>query len=123
MPQPVSFDSSYVTDRSLHSVAEKVSAGERLGVDDAVALYRSTDLLGIGAMADAVNRARHGDRVTFAANQHINPTNICVLRHTCHFCGYARTPREEGAYRYGIDQVLAEAAHAANGLTREFHIV
>ena len=74
-------------------------------------------------LADAVNRARNGDVVTFAANQHINPTNVCVLRKTCHFCGYARLPKEEGAYRYTLDQVLAEAENAADGLTREFHIV
>jgi len=123
MSQPVSFDPSRIEDPRLRPVAEKVLAGERLDGADALALYRSSDLLGVGAMADAVNRARHGDRVTFAANQHINPTNICVLRNTCHFCGYARTPREDGAYRYSIDQVLAEAANAANGLTREFHIV
>jgi aminodeoxyfutalosine synthase len=61
--------------------------------------------------------------VTFAANQHINPTNICVLRATCAFCGYARLPKEEGAYRYSLEQVLAEAEQADNGLTREFHIV
>jgi aminodeoxyfutalosine synthase len=70
-----------------------------------------------------VNRAANGDMVTFAANQHINPTNVCVLRTTCTFCGYARLPREAGAYRYTMDQVLAEAAGAADGLTREFHIV
>jgi aminodeoxyfutalosine synthase len=70
-----------------------------------------------------VNRARHGDVVTFAANQHINPTNVCVLRTTCAFCGYARLPKEQGAYRFTVEQVLAEAAHAADGLTKEFHIV
>jgi aminodeoxyfutalosine synthase len=66
---------------------------------------------------------RHGDVVTFAANQHINPTNVCVLRKTCVFCGYARLPKGEGAYRYTLDQVLAEAELARGGLTREFHIV
>jgi aminodeoxyfutalosine synthase len=123
MPQPVTFDLARIGDPQLRPVAERVLTGERLSAEDALRLFQSSDLLAIGAMADAVNRARHGDRVTFAANQHINPTNICVLRNTCHFCGYARTPREEGAYRYSLDQVLAEAAHAADGLTREFHIV
>lgn len=104
-------------------IAEKVAAGERLNEDDALALYRTSDLLGVGRMADAVNRARHGDVVTFASNQHINPTNVCVLRKTCVFCGYARLPKEEGAYRYTMDQVMAEAEQARNGLTREFHIV
>lgn len=123
MTLPVSFDPAVLRDPALRPIGEKVAAGRRLDAADALALYRSPDLLGVGAMADAVNRARHGDRVTFAANQHINPTNVCVLRKTCHFCGYARLPKEEGAYRYTLDQVLAEAAHAADGLTKEFHIV
>jgi aminodeoxyfutalosine synthase len=72
-------------------------------------------------MADAATRAQHGDRVYFAANQHINPTNICTLRKTCVFCSYARLPKEAGAYRYTLEQVFAEAD--ANEYVREFHIV
>ncbi len=123
MPHPADFDLARVRDPALRPVAEKVAAGERLTRDDGARLFRSADLLGVGAMADAANRARHGDVVTFAANQHINPTNVCVLRATCAFCGYARLPKEAGAYRYTVDQALAEAAHAADGLTKEFHIV
>ena len=123
MPSPVPFDPVRLRDPALRPVADKVRAGERLTREDGIALYRSADVLGVGAMADAVNRARHGDVVTFAANQHINPTNVCVLRTTCAFCGYARLPKEQGAYRYTLDQVLGEAAHAADGMTREFHIV
>src|SRR6185503_18965445 len=73
--------------------------------------------------ADAVNRAQNGYLVTFAANHHINPTNVCILRKTCVFCSYARLPKEEGAYRYTMDQVYAEAETANSTLTREFHIV
>jgi aminodeoxyfutalosine synthase len=119
----MAIDRERLTDRALHPIAAKVEAGERLSDADGVTLFRSPDLLGVGFMADAVNRARRGDRVTFAANQHINPTNVCILRRTCVFCSYARLPKEEGAYRYTLDQVLAEAATAAEGLTREFHIV
>lgn len=110
-------------DAALHAIGDKVRAGERLSAADAVTLYRSPDLLGVGHLADAVNRARHGDVVTFASNQHINPTNVCVLRKTCVFCGYARLPKEEGAYRYSLQQVLDEAAQATDSMTREFHIV
>jgi aminodeoxyfutalosine synthase len=70
-----------------------------------------------------VNRAKHGDRVYFSANQHINPTNICILRKTCVFCSFARLPKEEGSYHYTLDEVLDEASAADGGLTREFHIV
>ncbi|MCU0615554.1 MAG: CofH family radical SAM protein [Gemmatimonadaceae bacterium] len=123
MPLPVEFDLSRLRDPALRPIGEKLQRGERLTEADGATLFRSPDLLGVGAMADAANRARHGDVVTFAANQHINPTNICVLRKTCVFCGYARLPKEDGAYRYSLDQVLAEAEQAVGGLTREFHIV
>ena len=124
MPSPApTVDVSRITDRALHPVAEKIAAGERLSDADGVTLFRTPDLLAVGALADAVNNARHGRRVLFAANQHINPTNICILRKTCVFCSYARLPREDGAYRYSMQQVYDEAAQASEGLTREFHIV
>jgi aminodeoxyfutalosine synthase len=112
-----------LSDPVVRRVAEQIAAGERLSTADGLALFRSSDLTGIGLLADAVNRAKHGDVVTFAANQHINPTNICTLRTTCVFCGYARLPKEEGAYRYTLDQVLQEARTGNGGMTREFHIV
>jgi aminodeoxyfutalosine synthase len=112
-----------ITDPALLPLAERVVGGLRLTADEGAYLFRTPDLLGLGALADARNRLFHGDRVTFAANQHLNPTNVCVLRKTCVFCSYARLPREDGAYRYSLEQVLDEAATANSTLTREFHIV
>jgi aminodeoxyfutalosine synthase len=123
VPTAVAFDRSRISDPVLHAIADRITAGERLTPADGVALFRTPDLLGLGTLADAVNRAKHGDRVTFAANQHINPTNVCILRTTCVFCSYARLPKEDGAYRYTMDQVWAEAASATDSMTREFHIV
>jgi aminodeoxyfutalosine synthase len=122
-PVRVGVDVARLSDPAVRRIAEKIATGDRLTQSDAIDLFRTPDLTGLGILADAVNRARNGDVVTFAANQHINPTNVCVLRKTCTFCGYARLPKEEGAYRYTLDQVLSEAAHAADGLTKEFHIV
>jgi aminodeoxyfutalosine synthase len=119
----VQLDRSLITDPSLTTVADKVEGGERLSSADGVTLFSSGDLLGIGHMADAVNQAKNGKLVTFAANHHINPTNICTLRKTCVFCSYARLPKEDGAYRYTMDQIWAEAATANSTMTREFHIV
>ena len=122
---PTSLDApaQVISDPALLAIADRVGEGQRLTTDDGAYLFRTPDLLGLGALADARNRALHGDRVTFAANQHINPTNICVLRKTCVFCSYARLPKEAGAYRYTLDEVLNEAATANSTLTREFHIV
>ena len=123
MPAPIPFDLDQLRDAALRPIGVKLQRGERLSDSDGATLFRSPDLLGVGAMADAANRARHGNRVTFASNQHLNPTNICVLRTTCAFCGYARLPKEDGAYRYTLDQVLAESDRADGTITREFHIV
>ena len=116
-------DLSRLSDPSLRPLAEKVLRGERLNAADGCVLYASSDLLGLGMMADFANRRRNGDRVFFSANQHINPTNVCVLRNTCVFCSFARMPKEEGAYTRSLEEVYAEAEQARGAPTREFHIV
>ena len=112
-----------VRDARLRPIAERVESGERLSNDDALVLFETGDLVGLGTMADLANRRKNGDQVFFAANQHLNPTNVCVLRNTCVFCSFARMPNEEGAYTRTIEEVLAEADAASDNPTREFHIV
>ncbi len=110
-------------DPALVPVAEKVLAGDRLSAQDGIALFETRDLLTVGALADHVNRARNGDRVFIVANQHINPTNVCILRNTCTFCSYARMPKEEGAYTMSVEEAVAEGDGAHDAPIREFHIV
>ena len=119
----LALDLGRISDPELRKVGEKVAAQTRLSHQDAALLFNTPDLLGVGMLADYANRRKHGEIVTFAANQHINPTNVCYLRKTCVFCSFARLPKEEGAYHYTLDQVFAEAETAASGLTKEFHIV
>src|SRR5688500_958250 len=123
MKREVSLAPGRTADKQLRTIGEKVGAATRLSDADALVLFASPDLISVGLLADFANRRKHGDVVTFAANQHINPTNVCYLRKTCVFCSFARLPKEEGAYHYSLDEVFAEAKSADNGLTREFHIV
>ena len=116
-------DPGRLRDTALRPIAEKVLAGTRLDADDARALYATGDLIGLGMMADFANQRLNGTRVFFSANQHINPTNVCVLRNTCVFCSFARMPKEEGAYTRSLEEVFEEAEQARGGPTREFHIV
>ena len=109
MDSALALDLGKISDRALRAVGEKVGSGTRLTNADAELLFTSPDLLGVGMLADYANHRKHGDVVTFAANQHINPTNVCYLRKTCVFCSFARLPKEEGAYHYTLDQVYAEA--------------
>jgi aminodeoxyfutalosine synthase len=110
-------------DPALIPIAEKVMSGDRLNADEGVQLYVTTDLLGVGRLAEFANARLNGDRVLFSANQHINPTNVCVLRNTCVFCSFARMPKEDGAYTRSLEEVFHEAEQARGMPTREFHIV
>ena len=62
----VDVDRSRLFDASLLAIADKIAVGERLTDADGVTLFRTPDLLGLGELADAVNRAKHGDRVYFS---------------------------------------------------------
>ena len=50
------------------------------------------------------------------------PTSAICARHVS-FVPSRAYPKEDGAYHYTLEQVFEEAAHANEGLTREFHIV
>ncbi|MBT8462006.1 MAG: aminofutalosine synthase MqnE [Gemmatimonadetes bacterium] len=110
-------------DRELIPIAEKVEAGERISREEAIALFETDDLLAVGSMADLVNRRLNGDRVYYVANQHINPTNVCILNKVCVFCSYGVRPVAEDAYTMSLEEVYAEADAARHSPTREFHIV
>jgi aminodeoxyfutalosine synthase len=111
-------------DAELQPIAAKVAGGIRLTREDGIRLFESKDLLAIGAMADWANQRRNGDRVFFSANQHLNPTNVCILRATCTFCSFARKPKEDGAYTMSLDEAFHEAAAQTRDVpVREFHIV
>jgi aminodeoxyfutalosine synthase len=117
------FDPGRLRDPALRPIAEKVLEGVRLLAADARILYSTSDLTGLGRIAEVANNRRNGDRVFFSANQHINPTNICVLRNTCTFCSFARMPKEAGGYTRTLEEVFAEAEQARGMPTKEFHIV
>jgi aminodeoxyfutalosine synthase len=119
----VAVDIGRLEDPALRPVGEKVLTGKRLDPGDAELLFATADLLGLGLLASYANQRLNGDRVFFSANQHINPTNVCVLRNTCTFCSFARMPKEDGAYTRSLEEVYAEAEQARNMPTREFHIV
>src|SRR5580765_2437496 len=120
---PASVQLAQFRDPALVPIAEKVLKSERLDRADALALYETADLLELGTLAAYANELKNGDRVFFSANQHINPTNVCILRNTCTFCSFARMPKEEGAYTRSLDEVFHEAEQATGMPTREFHIV
>jgi aminodeoxyfutalosine synthase len=110
-----------IEDKTLQGIREKVEAGERLSEADGLALYRSSDLLGIGYMANRVRERLHGDRTYFNVNRHINPTDVCVA--SCRLCAFGKRVRDPEAYTMSLEQVWARAGDGVTEAVTEFHIV
>lgn len=104
-------------DSSLTPIWQKVESGDRLSFQDGQVLFASSDLLGVGWMADQVRQKRHGRRATFVFNRQINPTNICVL--SCKFCDYATKEGKPNAYVMSEKDILERLSPELS----EVHIV
>ncbi len=110
-----------ITDQRLKPIAEKVLAGERLGMDDGIALYRSPDLLAVGWLANWVREKCHGNITYYNVNRHINPTNVCVAH--CKLCAFGRDPNAPGAYTFALEEIYQRAEQGVCEGATEFHIV
>jgi aminodeoxyfutalosine synthase len=117
----VSQHSFQTDDPRLQPVYEKVLASERLNFDDALALYRSGDILAVGWMANLVRERMHGDKAYFNVNRHINPTNVCVA--ACRLCAFGRKRDAPGAYTMALEEAFETAASGYTEAVTEFHIV
>src|SRR6266487_163075 len=107
-------------DAKLIDIAAKIENGERLLLEDGIALYNTNDLATLAKLADAIRRERHGRTVYFNVNRHFNPTNICYA--DCKFCGFYRTPRQADAYTHNIEDSLRLAGQAVSEGATELHI-
>jgi len=104
-------------DPAIAEAAAILSRGDRLGLNEGLALFHTRDLAGLGALADRVKTRLWGDEVFFVFNRQINPTNACVL--DCRFCDYAKRPSDPTHYALTVDQILASISPEL----REVHIV
>jgi len=108
-------------DPALEPVAEKVVSGVRLSREDALLLYRSHDLLGIGQLATMVRERLYGKKTFYVYNQHLNYTNVCINR--CLFCAYSKDKGENGAFTLSVEEVIERIRKRESEPIREVHIV
>jgi len=111
---------SYIRDKRLHPLAEKVLRQERLSFEDGLLLYESPDLTAIGAMAHHVRLRQHGRRTYYVQSRRLSYTNIC---HThCQFCAFQAKPGDPRAYVLSAEDVLQELAKPENQGVQELHM-
>jgi aminodeoxyfutalosine synthase len=105
----------------LHSIRDKVLAGERLSFEDGMTLETEADLFTLGELANTVRERRHGKRTYYNVNEHLNPTNVCVYR--CTFCAFRADLKSPKGYVMTDEQIVERAGEADRKGATELHIV
>jgi aminodeoxyfutalosine synthase len=111
----------FVQRSEFRDLYDKVAAGERISEADALRLFESKDLNGIGAIADLACRKRSGNRASYIINRYINYSNYCIL--SCQFCSFARKKRDADGFELTVDQIVEKARETLTLGITELHIV
>ncbi|MEZ5168881.1 MAG: 5-amino-6-(D-ribitylamino)uracil--L-tyrosine 4-hydroxyphenyl transferase CofH [Acidimicrobiales bacterium] len=79
-------------DGAVGEVLRGVRAGDDIGFDEIVTLFRARgpEVAAVARVADELRREAVGDDVTWVANRNINYTNVCTFK--CRFCGFSKGP-------------------------------
>jgi len=113
---------SLASDKELFPIIDKVLKGERLSFEDGVKLFRTSDLLTLGLLANYVTENKNGKYAYFVINRQINPTNVCAL--DCNFCAFATMDRNDPkAYEMSYQEIIEKARYAVSQGASEVHIV
>ena len=77
----------------MQRITEKALAGERITIDEGLALLENADLFQLGFLANAIRRQKHPEPVvTYVIDRNINYTDICIS--ACKFCAFFKTPED-----------------------------
>ncbi len=106
----------------LSEIEEKLEAGIRLQLADAVRLFETPDLLAVGWLANRDRERRHGPNTYYNYNLRVEATNVCVAN--CLFCSFARLKADAPeAHTYSLEQVWDKLRQRRDQPLTEVHIV
>ena len=107
--------------KDLQPLLRKVESGLRISGEDANLLYNSTDINGIGAIANIVRERKNGNVATYIHNRYVNYSNVCLL--SCQFCAFGAKKREAHAFELAIPEIVQIVRDALNLGITEIHMV
>lgn len=109
-------------DPKFRSITEKVLNNQRISFEEGVFLYEKGELGFLGSLANHIKERRHGDKVFFNRNFHIEPTNICVF--DCKFCSYSRlTKHKSEGWELSEEEIMQLVRNYDGKPVTEVHIV
>ncbi|WHX50596.1 cyclic dehypoxanthinyl futalosine synthase [Paenibacillus woosongensis] len=82
---------------AIDDILDKALRGERLDLEDTIALFESDEVEKMGHVANILMERMHPEPVaTFVIGRNVNYTNVCDVY--CRFCAFYRRPGSEEGY-------------------------
>jgi len=88
----------------IGDIVENTLRGQRIGTKECIRLIKSTDAVGLGAVANLLRQRLFGNTASFINNIILNYTNVCVTY--CKFCAFYRPPGHEESYTVSKEEIL-----------------
>ena len=107
--------------KDLQPILRKVESGLRISEADASLFYNSSDINGIGAIANIVRERKNGNVATYIHNRYVNYSNVCLL--SCQFCAFGAKKREAHAFEMAIPEIVQTVRDALRLGITEIHMV
>ncbi|WP_044640853.1 cyclic dehypoxanthinyl futalosine synthase [Risungbinella massiliensis] len=81
----------------IDAILDRALQGERLGLEEGIALWESNEIEKLGHVANQLMLAKHPKPITtFVVGRNINYTNVCDTY--CRFCAFYRQPGSNEGY-------------------------
>ncbi len=105
----------------LRGIYEQVLAGNRIGEEEALLLFRHPDLHALGLLANIPRERKNGNYATYIRNLYVNYANICLL--SCQFCAFRARKRDAHAFELTIAEIASKVAAGLELGITEVHMV
>jgi aminodeoxyfutalosine synthase len=105
----------------LRPIYEKVLAGERVGDEEALVLFRHRDFNALGTIANVLRERKNGNFATYIRNLYVNYSNVCIL--SCQFCAFGAKKREAHAFELSIQEMAEKVRKGLEHGITEVHMV
>jgi cyclic dehypoxanthinyl futalosine synthase len=100
-----------MTTATIETLQEKILDGHVVNRQEALELYRNSDLSDMGAIAHALKIRTKGDKIaTYLIDRNINYTNVCVTY--CKFCAFYREDGDKEGYVNEAEKIIHKVAEA-----------
>jgi len=94
---------------------------QRITDAEALDMLKNMPTSELMARADAIRRARHGNKTYYVHSHNLNPTNLCVVE--CNLCSFWRPEGAKDAYITTLEDARENLKRAQNWNLTDLHIV